>query len=83
MYVCVCVRTHVCVRMCVCMRVYACVCVPLSRLKSKDNVSAHISDVTTIGGGKGGAMGLQPHLILRILHRNFILYHRNILFFVS
>ena len=47
MYVCVCVRTHVCVRMCVCMRVCACVCVPLSRLKSKDNVSAHISDVTT------------------------------------
>ena len=21
-----------------------------------------------IGGGKGGAMGLQPHLILRVLH---------------
>ena len=36
-----------------------------------------------IGGGKGGAMGLQPHLILRVLHRIFIFYHRNIFFSVS
>ena len=33
-----------------------------------------------IGGGKGGAMGLQPHLILRCLHRILIFYHRNIFF---
>ena len=25
-----------------------------------------------IGGGKGGAMGLQPHLILRVLHKILI-----------
>ena len=36
-----------------------------------------------IGGGKGGAMGLQPHLILRVLHRILIFYHRNIFFSVS
>ena len=36
-----------------------------------------------IGSGKGGAMGLQPHLILRVLHRIFIFYHRNIFFSVS
>ena len=33
-----------------------------------------------IGGGKGGAMGLQPHLILRMLHRILIFYHRDIFF---
>ena len=33
-----------------------------------------------IGGGKDGAMGLQPNLILRVLHRVFIFYHRNIFF---
>ena len=26
-------------------------------------------DYDIIGGGKGGAMGLQPHLILYVLHR--------------
>ena len=33
-----------------------------------------------IGGGKGGAMGLQPHLILRVLHSILILYRRSIIF---
>ena len=27
----------------------------------------------SMGGGKGGAMGLQPHLTLRMLHRILIL----------
>ena len=36
-----------------------------------------------IGGGKGGAMELQPHLILSVLHRMFIFYHRNVFFSVS
>ena len=31
-----------------------------------------------IGGGKGGAMGLQPHLILRVLHRILIFYYKSI-----
>ena len=35
---------------------------------------------TIIGSGKGGAMGLQPHLILRVLHWILIFYHRNIFF---
>ena len=30
-----------------------------------------------IGGRKGWAVGLQPHLILRVLYR-IIFYHRNI-----
>ena len=33
-----------------------------------------------LGGRKGGAMGLQPHLILRMPHRILIFYHRNIFF---
>ena len=32
---------------------------------------------THIGGGKGG-YGLQLHLILRVLHRILMFYHRNI-----
>ena len=35
---------------------------------------------SAIGGRKDGAMGLQPHLILRVLHRILIFYHRNIFF---
>ena len=33
-----------------------------------------------IDGGKGSAMGLQPHLILRVLYRILIFYHGNISF---
>ena len=39
-------------------------------------VSTHLETsanvVLAIGGRKGGSMGLQPHLILRVLHRIFI-----------
>ena len=31
-----------------------------------------------IGGRKGGAMGLQPYMILRVLHRILTFTHRNI-----
>ena len=33
-----------------------------------------------IDSGKGGAMGLLPHLILRVLYRILIFYHGNISF---
>ena len=32
--------------------------------------------VVSIGSGKGEVMGLQPHLILRVLLRILILYHK-------
>ena len=34
--------------------------------------------ISYISGRKGGAMGLQSHLILRVLHRILIFYHREI-----
>ena len=37
----------------------------------------------SIGGRKGGAMGLQLHLILRVLHRILIFHHRDIFFSVN
>ena len=52
-----------------------------SVLDSKD--SRLLLRAANIGGGKGGAMGLQPHLNLRVLHWMFIFYHRNIFFSVS
>ena len=45
-------------------------------------VYTNITIINT-GGGKGGAMGLQPYLILRVLHWIFNFYHRNIFFSVS
>ena len=34
-------------------------------------------------GGKGGAIGPKPHLILRVLQRILIFDHRNIFYSVS
>ena len=77
MYVRVCM--HVCMYVCVCARlhVYMCACARGCKLTLETQVV-----LKYIGGRKGGAMGLEPHLILRVLHR-ILVYHRNIFFSVS
>ena len=52
--------------------------VAVKRLPFSAGLSVHVTPA--IGGGKGGGMGLKPHLILRVLHRILIFYHRNIFF---
>ena len=54
------------------LSLYICVCVCMHVLY----VCMHVH----INGGKSGAMGLQPHLILRMLYRILIFYHGNISF---
>ena len=43
-----------------------------------DSVTALRDQLGGIDGGKGRAVGLKPHLILRVIHRILIFYYRNI-----
>ena len=45
------------------------------------NIMLNKNTLGVIGGGKGGAMGLQPHLISGVLHRILIFYHIEIFSF--
>ena len=77
---CICISCKpMLVRMYVCMHVlYACMHACILIMYVCECVCMH--HVYIDGGGKGRAVGLQPHLILRVLYGILIFYYGNILF---